>query len=39
MKGAAGRDVVDQLDRADLDDAVAGCVVGAGGLGVEDDFT
>ena len=34
----AGRDVVEELDRADLDDAVAGGRVEARGFGVEDDF-
>ena len=34
-----GRHVVDELDRAELDDAVAGVGVEPGGLGVEDDLT
>ena len=34
----AGRDVVDQLDAADLDDTVAALRVETGGFGVEDDF-
>ena len=38
MEGATGRDVVDELERADLDDAVACGVVGPGGLRVEDDL-
>ncbi len=34
----AGREMVDQLDAADFDDAV-GAVVEAGGFRIEDDFT
>ena len=34
-----GRHVVDELDRAELDDAVAGVGVEPGGLGVEHDLT
>jgi hypothetical protein len=37
VEGLAGLDVVNQLDAAHLDDAVD-LGVGAGGLGVEDDF-
>ena len=39
VEAAPGRHVVDELDRPDLDDAVAGVRVEAGGLGVEDDLT
>jgi hypothetical protein len=39
MEGAAGRAIVDQLDAADLDDAVAAIGFDAGGLGIEDDLT
>ena len=38
VEAPPGRDVVDQLDAADLDDAVAGFRVEAGSLGIEDDF-
>ena len=37
VERASGRDVVEQLDAADLDDAVAGRI-GAGGLRVENDL-
>ena len=39
VEGAAGRHVVDELDRAELDDAVAAVRVEPGGLGVEHDLT
>ena len=35
----AGRRLVDEFERADLDDPVAVCRVDAGGFGIEDDFT
>ena len=38
MEVVAGRQVVEKLHRADLDDAVALGRVEAGGLGVEDDL-
>ena len=38
VEGAPGRELVDELDAADLDDAVARGRIGAGGLGVEDDL-
>ena len=38
VEGLAGRDVVEQLDAADLDDPVAVGRVEAGGFGVEDDL-
>src|SRR5687768_10494852 len=37
VKRASGRDVIEELDAADLDDAVAGRI-GAGGLRVENDL-
>jgi hypothetical protein len=37
--GAAGGQVVEQLDRADFDDAVAFGGLKPGGFGVENDFT
>ena len=37
VEGAAGREAVDQLDAADLDDAVLARIE-AGGFGVEDDL-
>jgi hypothetical protein len=39
VKRAAGRRVVDQLDGANLDDAMTAQSVEAGRLGVDDDFT
>ena len=39
LEAAARGDVVDELDRADLDDPVARRGVQAGGLGIEHDFT
>jgi hypothetical protein len=39
VKRAAGRRVVDQLDGADLDDAMAAKRIKAGCLGVDDDRT
>ena len=39
VEAAAARAVIDQLDAADLDDAVAGMGFDAGGLGIEDDFS
>ena len=39
VEGAAGRHVVDELDRADLDDPVAGVRIEPGRLGVEHDLT
>ena len=38
VEGAAGGDGIDQLDAADLDDAMAGQRIEAGGFGVENDF-
>ena len=37
MEDAAGREAIDQLDAADLDDAVL-AQVEAGGFGIKDDF-
>ena len=34
----AARDVIDELDRTDLDDAMALGRIEAGGFGIEDDF-
>ena len=39
VEGAPRRHVVDELDRADLDDPVAGVRIETGGFGVEDDLT
>ncbi len=36
--GIAARDMIDELDRTDLDDAVGGRIQ-AGGLGIENDLT
>src|ERR1051325_7296916 len=38
VEGRAGRNAVEQLDAADLDQAMPLCGVKAGGFGVEDDF-
>ncbi len=38
LKMLAGRQVVDQLEAADLDDPVTRTWIEAGGLGIEDDF-
>ena len=38
VKAAAGRDVVDQLDHADLDDAIAVLRIEPGRFGIEDDL-
>src|SRR5262245_45213499 len=38
MKGPAARNMVDELDRAEFDDAVTLGMVDAGGLGVENDL-
>ena len=38
MKIAPGRDVVEQLDAGDLDDAMAGCRIEPGGFGVDHDL-
>ena len=39
MKGAPGRQMVEQLHRADFNDAVALCRIEPGGFCIEDDFT
>ncbi len=39
LEGLAARHVVDQLETADLDDAVAGARIEPGGFGIENDFT
>jgi hypothetical protein len=38
VEGAAGRDVIDELDGGDLDEAIAFPRVEPGGLGIENDL-